>query len=69
MNGIATVSLTVTTLFVVPHIQTFYRAPPDFKYNAHMYFGKRYKFDDVKVDWHIPGEEGKLHPLDQTRFH
>jgi proteasome activator subunit 4 len=31
----------------------------DFKYNAHMYFGKRYKFDDVKVEWHVPGEEGK----------
>jgi hypothetical protein len=32
----------------------------DFKYNAHMYFGKRYKFDEVKVDWRIPGDEGKL---------
>ncbi|KAJ9109876.1 hypothetical protein QFC19_001855 [Naganishia cerealis] len=31
----------------------------DFKFNAHMYFGKRYKFDDVKVDWHIPTKEGK----------
>ncbi|KAJ9106278.1 hypothetical protein QFC21_001423 [Naganishia friedmannii] len=29
----------------------------DFKYNAHMYFGKRYKFDDVKVEWQVPGDE------------
>lgn len=58
MNGTVTVSVAVIHLCIESsHVES---KNADFKYNAHMYFGKRYKFEDVKVDWHIPGEDGKL---------